>query len=32
MTVWNTAVARLQELADSVARGADDEGRSGSGV
>ena len=32
MTTWNTAVARLQELADSVARGADDEGRSGSGV
>lgn len=32
MAAWNAAVASLQELADAVARGAEDEARSGSGV
>lgn len=32
MAAWNSAVASLQELADSVAQGVADEGRSGSGA
>lgn len=32
MAAWNAAVASLQQLADAVERGAEDEARSGSGV